>query len=65
MLGTVLGIEITITTDETRKRRIDRPSQLGNVRKLQADLGVVPQKSLRMALEDIVRHSGHPLATAK
>jgi UDP-glucose 4-epimerase len=65
MLGAVMGIKITITTDYTRKRRIDRPSQLGDVRKLQADLGVIPQKSLRTALEDIVRHSGRPLAQTK
>ena len=65
LLGEVMGINITITTDESRKRRIDRPSQLGDVRKLKTALGVVPQKSLRMALEDIVRHSGRPLAMSK
>jgi UDP-glucose 4-epimerase len=64
MLGTVMGIKIAITTDETRKRRIDRPSQLGNAKKLQSELGIVPQKTLRTALEDIVMHSGRPLAKA-
>jgi UDP-glucose 4-epimerase len=65
LLGNVMGITITITADETRKRRIDRPSQLGDVRKLNSELGIVPQKSLRMALEDIVKHSGRSLVKSK
>jgi UDP-glucose 4-epimerase len=58
LLGSVMAIPIQVVEDAARKRRVDRPSQLGNPLKLQNRFGVVPRKSLRIALEDIVRHSG-------
>jgi UDP-glucose 4-epimerase len=62
LLGSVIGIPIHVTVDAKRKRRVDRPSQLGNPRKFQDRFGITPQKSLRIALEDIVRHSDWPPA---
>ena len=61
MLGDVMGIAIAVREDSARKRRVDRPSQLGSTDKIRTRLDFVPQKSLRIALEDIVRHSGRVL----
>ncbi len=55
LLGEVMGISISVTEDATRKRRIDRPSQLGSTAKLKTALGFAPEKSLRIALGDILR----------
>jgi UDP-glucose 4-epimerase len=62
MLGVVMGVNIEVVADETRKRKVDRPSQLGNSEKLRARLGFLPQKSLRIALRDIVQISGRRIA---
>lgn len=59
LLGDVIGIKINIREDETRKRRVDRPSQLGSNIKIKERLGFTPKKSLRIALEDIVRNLTH------
>lgn len=58
LLGEVMGIEIKVREDLARKRRVDRPSQLGATKKISAQFGFKPMKSLRIALEDIVRHGG-------
>jgi UDP-glucose 4-epimerase len=60
MLGEVMGTTIVVTEDAARKRRIDRPSQLGSTEKIRRELGFVPEKSLRIALEDILRKSRNP-----
>ncbi len=57
LLGEVIGITIDVRVDESRKRRVDRFSQLGSAAKIKERLGFEPKKSLRIALEDIVRHS--------
>jgi UDP-glucose 4-epimerase len=62
LLGDVMNVEIAVREDPSRKRRVDRPSQLGATGKIKSALGFVPQKSLRIALEDIVRHSGRAVA---
>ncbi len=64
MLGEVMGIAIDVTEDAARKRRVDRPSQLGSRSKIQSRLGISPQKSLRIALQDIVKHTGRNLQSA-
>ena len=57
MLGDVMGITIKVKESAVRKRRVDRPSQLADVGKIEKQLGFKTQKSLRIALEDIVRKS--------
>jgi UDP-glucose 4-epimerase len=64
MLGDVMGISIDVTEDSARKRRVDRPSQLGSRSKIESRLGIRPQKSLRIALQDIVKHSTRQSPTA-
>lgn len=56
LLGEVMGVDISVSEDPARKRRIDRPSQLGATARIEARLGFRASKSLRIALEDIVRH---------
>jgi UDP-glucose 4-epimerase len=57
MLGDVMGVAITVEENAARKRRVDRPSQLGAIKKIESKIGFKSQKSLRIALEDIVRNS--------
>lgn len=64
MLGDVMGVKIHITEDPARKRRVDRPSQLGLTKKLREQVGFTAQKSLRIALQDIVAHSGRSASSA-
>jgi nucleoside-diphosphate-sugar epimerase len=61
LLGEVMGIDISVREDAARKRRVDRPSQLAATGKIEQQLGFMHSKSLRIALEDIVRHSGRPV----
>jgi UDP-glucose 4-epimerase len=56
LLGEVLGIQISVSADPARKRRVDRPSQLAATARIETQLGFRVSKSLRIALEDIVRH---------
>jgi UDP-glucose 4-epimerase len=56
LLGEVMGIDISVSEDPARKRRVDRPSQLGATTRIETRLGFRVSKSLRIALEDIVRH---------
>jgi UDP-glucose 4-epimerase len=56
LLGHVMGVTIVVKEDPARMRRVDRPSQLGCTDKIEARLGFRAAKSLRIALEDIVRH---------
>ena len=65
MLASVIGVEITVREDPTRKRRVDRPSQLGDVRKIRRLLAFEPRRNLREALIDIVRPSEWPLQAAQ
>jgi UDP-glucose 4-epimerase len=58
LLGEVMGVSITVREDAARKRRIDRPTQLAETGKIQRNLGFKAKKSLRIALIDIVQHSG-------
>ena len=55
MLASVIGVDIAVREDPTRKRRVDRPSQVGNVRKIRQLLAFEPRRNLREALIDIVR----------
>jgi UDP-glucose 4-epimerase len=64
MLGEVMGVAIRVREDAARKRRVDRPSQLAATLKIEQQLGFKHAKSLRIALEDIVRHSGRPVVSA-
>jgi UDP-glucose 4-epimerase len=64
LLGQVMGVAIRVREDAARKRRVDRPSQLAATAKIEQQLGFKHAKSLRMALEDIVRHSGRPVVSA-
>lgn len=57
LLGDVLGVRIEIREDSARKRRVDRPSQLGAVEKIRSVLGFEPRRNLRQALIDIVQQS--------
>lgn len=56
LLAKIMGVDIEIGEDPARKRRIDRPSQLAAAGKIERRLGFKVSKSLRIALEDIVRH---------
>ena len=58
LLGQVMGVAIAVREDPTRKRRVDRPSQLGDTSKIARELGFQPQKSLGIVLTDIARHLG-------
>lgn len=58
LLGRVMGVAIRVREDATRKRRVDRPSQLGSTERIEKRVGFKTSKSLRAALEDIVRHLG-------
>jgi UDP-glucose 4-epimerase len=62
LLGQVMGVAIRVGEDPAKKRRIDRPSQLGATAKIERRLGFRASKSLRIALEDIVRHLKRELA---
>ena len=62
LLGDVMGIAIQVSEDPARKRRSDRPSQLGATGKIESRLGFAVSKSLRIALEDIVRHQKRAVA---
>lgn len=64
-LGRVMSVAIEIVDDPTRRRPIDRPSQLGAIGKIQSRLGFAPRLGLRDALADIVRHSGRQLDAAQ
>jgi UDP-glucose 4-epimerase len=64
LLGDVMGVSIRVREDASRKRRIDRPTQLGNTAKAQEKLGFKIEKSLRIALMDIVQHSGRNVVQA-
>lgn len=57
LLGDVMGVQIDVTEDPARKRRVDRPSQLAAVAKLRAVAGFSTSKTLRDALSDIVSHA--------
>ena len=57
MLAGVMGVPIAVHEDSSRKRRIDRPSQLGDIRKIKRALGFEPRRNLREALADIVAQS--------
>ena len=57
MLADVLGVRIAVHEDSSRKRRIDRPSQLGDICKIKRALGFEPRRNLREALADIVAQS--------
>jgi UDP-glucose 4-epimerase len=61
LLGEVMGVAISVREDAARKRRVDRPSQLAAIGKIEQRFGYKHAKSLRVALEDIVRHSGRPV----
>jgi UDP-glucose 4-epimerase len=61
LLGDVMGTQIEISEDLTRKRRVDRPSQLGNRSKFESRFSTKLSKTLKIALEDIVRHSKRAL----
>jgi UDP-glucose 4-epimerase len=54
MLANVIGVDIAVREDPTRKRRVDRPSQVGSVRKIRQLLAFEPRRNLREALIDIV-----------
>jgi UDP-glucose 4-epimerase len=54
MLSSVIGVDIAIRVDPARKRRVDRPSQLGGVGKIRQVLAFEPRRHLRDALIDIV-----------
>jgi UDP-glucose 4-epimerase len=54
-LAIVMGVQILVREDPTRKRRVDRPSQLGDIGKIRQALGFEPRVHLRQALADIVR----------
>jgi UDP-glucose 4-epimerase len=56
LLGEVMGVSIHVSENAAKKRRVDRPSQLGATGKIERRLGFRASKSLRIALEDIVRH---------
>jgi nucleoside-diphosphate-sugar epimerase len=58
LIGEVMGVALQVSEQPSRKRRIDRPSQLGATGKIEERLGFRASKSLRIALEDIVRHQG-------
>jgi UDP-glucose 4-epimerase len=62
LLGEVMGVEVVVREDADKKRRIDRPLQLGAVGKIERRLGFKASKSVRIALEDIVRHLNRELA---
>jgi UDP-glucose 4-epimerase len=57
LLGRVMGVRIEVRQDPGRKRRVDRPSQLGATEKIKRMLGFEPRRNLREALIDIVRQS--------
>ncbi len=54
MLASVTGVDIAVREDPARKRRVDRPSQIGSVRKIKQWLAFEPRRNLREALVDIV-----------
>jgi nucleoside-diphosphate-sugar epimerase len=56
LVGQVMGVAIHVSEDPEKKRRIDRPTQLGATGKIERRLGFRASKSLRIALQDIVRH---------
>ncbi len=62
LLGDVMGVAITVGEDPARKRRVDRPWQLGTTSRIEQRLDFKVAKSLRIALEDIVRHLGREQA---
>ena len=64
ILGQIMGVAIRIGEDPARKRRIDRPSQLGATGKIERQLGFRASKSLRIALQDIVVHLNRELASS-
>jgi UDP-glucose 4-epimerase len=60
LLAVVIGVDIAVREDPARKRRVDRPSQVGDVRKIRQLLAFEPRRNLREALVDIVRPLGWP-----
>jgi nucleoside-diphosphate-sugar epimerase len=62
LLGEVMGVAITIGENPAKKRRVDRPWQLGTTAKIQQRLDFMTTKSLRIALEDIMHHLGREQA---
>jgi UDP-glucose 4-epimerase len=65
MLASVIGVEIGVREDPKRKRRVDRPSQVGNVRKIRQLLAFEPRRNLREALIDIVGQREWPQQAAQ
>jgi UDP-glucose 4-epimerase len=64
LLGQVMGVSIEVSEDASRKRRVDRPSQLAATQKIERRLGFKTSKTLRIALEDIVGHRQREHVTA-
>jgi len=60
LLGEALGVRIAIREDEARRRRVDRPSQLGSTRKIRARLGFRPRLGLADALAEIAAEARRP-----
>jgi nucleoside-diphosphate-sugar epimerase len=56
MIGDAMGVAIRIESDPTRVRRVDRLSQLGDVRKIKTLLGWSAQVSLQSAVANIVKN---------
>jgi nucleoside-diphosphate-sugar epimerase len=55
-IGNAMGVDIEITSDPTRIRKVDRLSQLAKVDKINAKLGWVAQISLDDAVGSIVKN---------
>jgi UDP-glucose 4-epimerase len=53
LLGDALGVRIAVREDPARKRRVDRPSQLGCTRKIRDRHGFRPRLGLPDALSEI------------
>lgn len=63
-MGRLLGIEVSIESDPSRFRKIDRLSQLGDTAKMTNEIGWRAAVDLELALSRIVADKGFALAAA-
>jgi UDP-glucose 4-epimerase len=64
-MGKILGKQITVETDPSRIRKVDRLQQLGTPQKLSAKTGWAPAWTIRDALTEIITRLGYQTVAAE